>query len=105
MGAMHDNSGNLSSMRKNVTTIIYTVCFVLFCVGLYILIRAIKGDGIDAGTWGAMGAFFTGSATIFGSVLFMQQKQKSSELKSEDNQKKLETVKKISEIEKIEDIG
>lgn len=102
MGVLHDNSGNPSSMRKNVTTIVYVVCFVLACVGLYILISAIKGDSIDAGTWASMGAFFTGSATIFGSVLYMQQKQKSSELKSEDTKKKIDTAKKI---EDLTDIG
>lgn len=103
MSSLNDNAGNVSSMRKNVKLIVYVVCFVIVCIGAYILIHAVKGNSIEAGIWTGMGALLAGAGTIFGSILYMQQKQKASELKSEDAKKKLEVVKKLEDLPK--DIG
>lgn len=87
-GDLKDNLGYRSSLRFNTRTITLVSGVLLLCLGVYIIISAIKGNMIDGGAWAGMGSFLTGIGVIVSGSYYSQQAQKKSELKFQKEKEK-----------------
>ena len=66
-----------SAMRVSLFMVVVTVCFILACVGIYILMKA-RCD-VEIANWSSMGMFVIGVAAIVTGMAWQKVRQKRIE--------------------------